>query len=350
MAREEELAKYVDEAERRVAAEGTLDLEAFLAEAPDELRDELHKLISMILVLRPKRPGGPPSAPRAPLDDLPGYDIYRRLAPGSKGDAYLAWSEALERWVTLHVLPAPEGSGESRLTERVRDLERVAQFDHANVVPVLDVGQFGELIYVATEPIDGETLSETVSRMRDQRGGPGRSARAVAAGASGPLTFQDLARIVRTIALIVEVARTRGLRLEGLNPGDVCLDGSGKPWLQSLAFRLATPPPAGAYPPSDGAREDVQQIGLFLYELLTLRPAIETARDAGANHLTGPRQIDRSIPKGLESIAQRACAPEPAGRQASAAVLAEELDHFAKRVPPRGLFRGLRSWLRASPR
>ena len=81
-------------------------------------------------------------------------------------------------------------------------------------------------------------------------------------------------------------------------------------------------------------RSDVYGLGITLYELLTLRPAFDAAQQAALIHQvlhgapTSPRQIDRRIPRDLETIVLKAMAKEPSARYASAHALGEDLRRF----------------------
>ena len=84
---------------------------------------------------------------------------------------------------------------------------------------------------------------------------------------------------------------------------------------------------------------DVYALGATLYELLTLRPAFE-----GKDQLeliqrieneppVPPRQLDRRIPRDLETIVLKALAKDPSHRFASAEEMAAELRRFAENRP-----------------
>jgi tetratricopeptide (TPR) repeat protein len=85
-------------------------------------------------------------------------------------------------------------------------------------------------------------------------------------------------------------------------------------------------------------RSDIYALGLTLYELLTLRPALD---DTERNHrLDGPeplppRKIDPAIPRDLETIVLKCLAHEPAQRYPTAAALEADLRRFLDDKPIR---------------
>ena len=109
-------------------------------------------------------------------------------------------------------------------------------------------------------------------------------------------------------------------------------------------------------------RTDVYSLGATLYELLTLRPAVDGAdkqeilKRIAFEEPVALRRIDKSIPAELETITLKALAKEPGERYATAGELAEDLrrwlgDQAIKAKPPGcGSGRGSGwSWQRRRP-
>jgi serine/threonine protein kinase len=74
-------------------------------------------------------------------------------------------------------------------------------------------------------------------------------------------------------------------------------------------------------------RSDVYSLGTSLYELVTLHPAFEASdrlkliEQVRRQTPPTPRNLDRRIPRDLETIVQKAMAREPGDRYASAEAL-----------------------------
>src|SRR5438067_9246162 len=88
-------------------------------------------------------------------------------------------------------------------------------------------------------------------------------------------------------------------------------------------------------------RSDVYSLGATLYELLTLRPAVEGQDKQEiltriAFEEPAPlRRLDRSIPAELQTIVRKAMEKDPAERYATAQELAEDLSRFLEQKPIR---------------
>src|SRR5205085_5778169 len=81
-------------------------------------------------------------------------------------------------------------------------------------------------------------------------------------------------------------------------------------------------------------RTDVYSLGVTLYELLTLHPALdgrdrqELLRQIAFEEPPPPRRHNPAVPRELETVVLKAMAKEPADRYASAQELADDLRRF----------------------
>ena len=88
-------------------------------------------------------------------------------------------------------------------------------------------------------------------------------------------------------------------------------------------------------------RTDIYSLGATLYELLTLRPAIdgqdrqEVLRKIAQDEPTPLRRLNPAIPRELETILLKAMSKEPGSRYDTAQELADDLRHFLEHRPIR---------------
>ena len=96
------------------------------------------------------------------LPDVVGrYRPIGRLGHGGMATVLLAVDETLDRRVALKLVAAPT----SRPRERarvLREAQAMARLQHPNVVPVFDVGEHGEHVFIAMERIVGRHLAQWV--------------------------------------------------------------------------------------------------------------------------------------------------------------------------------------------
>ncbi len=215
-----------------------------------------------------------------------------------------------------------------------------------------------------------ETLPPRESRVRP---GPARPA-------SGPETDAAMPRAdgcppsgsstrsrayVRTVAQLgvqvaeaLDHAHTRGILHRDIKPGNLLLDELGQVWVSDFGLaqvqghptltltgdilgtlRYMSPEQALARRVVIDGRTDIYSLGVTLYELSTLRPAIEgqdrqeILRKIAESEPAAPRKLNPAVPRDLETILLKAMAKEPSGRYATAKELADELRRFLEHKP-----------------
>jgi serine/threonine-protein kinase len=176
-------------------------------------------------------------------------------------------------------------------------------------------------------------------------------------------------------AKALEHAHSLGMVHRDIKPANLLIDNQGQLWVTDFGLartaanpgltmtgdvvgtlRYMSPEQALAKHGLVDHRTDVYALGATLYELLTLRPAVdgkdreEILRNLALAEATRPRALNGTIPTDLDTIVLKALAKEPADRYSTALELAEDLERFTKREPIRArrpsLARRLTQWCR----
>jgi tetratricopeptide (TPR) repeat protein len=120
----------------------------------------------------PTRVVGPPSPldaqPPPPPEALPRgtsvgrYLVLERLGAGGMGEVYAAFDPQLNRKVALKLLlPGGEGLEQGEAHARlVSEARAMARLSHPNVLPVFDLGDHGDRVFMALELVEGRTLRQ----------------------------------------------------------------------------------------------------------------------------------------------------------------------------------------------
>ncbi len=168
--------------------------------------------------------------------------------------------------------------------------------------------------------------------------------------------FRSVAQIGRQIAEALAHAHARGVVHRDIKPSNLLLDTSGVVWITD--FGLAKAEESGLTATGDlvgtlryiaperlrgegDARADVYSLGLTLYELLTLRPAFDSAdrlrliEQIRQEDPPRPRALDPRIARDLETIVQKAIEKDPKRRYQAAAEMGEDLRRFLDGEPIR---------------
>jgi len=124
---------------------------------------------------------------------------------------FLAWDPTLRRQVALKV-PQPETLVTPEARKRFqREAHAAAGLDHPSIVPVYESGSVGTVTYIAAAYIAGPTLALWLSHQ------------------TRPVPTQDAARLVATLARVVEHAHERGVLHRDLKPSNILLQGPLEP-------------------------------------------------------------------------------------------------------------------------
>jgi len=101
------------------------------------------------------------------------YVILRWLGEGGMGVVYKAYDPELERPVALKLLHTVDDGKSPTATARrerlFREAKALARLSHPNVLAIYDVGTFGTDVFLATEFVEGPTLSAWLTEAKRSR-------------------------------------------------------------------------------------------------------------------------------------------------------------------------------------
>jgi serine/threonine protein kinase len=429
---DQQLAELLAEAADKLRAGEPVDLSDYVRRYPD-FAERLEQLLPAMRTLAelgqsqssvPSSVAGRGEAFEEVRGVLGDFRILREIGRGGMGVVYEAEQVSLGRRMALKVLPFAGVLDERQLTRFRNEARAAASLKHPNIVGVHSVGCERGVHYYAMEFIEGRTLAEVITELRQESARPAdtpvgadevrqpfqadvspeasRTAcadevrqpfqadvslerltynadtdRQVQAKVSThkPTATKDFFRRVAEWGIQaaegLEHAHQMGIVHRDIKPSNLLVDASGHLWITDfgLAQIVAPSPVAGEgwgeggcltmtgdilgtlryMSPEQAAgrsrvldhRTDVYSLGVTLYELLTLRPPFsgddrqDVLRQIGDDEPPALRQLNRAIPRDLETIVLKAMAKEPQARYATVQDLADDLKRFLADQPVR---------------
>ena len=264
------------------------------------------------------------------------YRVERELGAGGMATVYLAQDLKHDREVAIKVLQPELGAalGADRFHAEIRI---TARLQHPNILPLIDSGEAGGLLYYVMPFLVGGTLRDRLEREQQ-------------------LPVPDAVRIAKEVASALGYAHARGIVHRDIKPENILLGASdaGTPPPALLSdFGIArsldaavrktstgvtlgtaaymSPEQATAAPDIDG-RSDIYSLGCVLYETLAGEPPFTgpNARAILAKTLSDPvrpvRRLRNSVPEFVDAALMTALARSPVDRFPDAAAFVAALE------------------------
>lgn len=261
------------------------------------------------------------------------YRIERELGRGAMGVVYLGRDPHIARQVaikTLNAAPFEETERKAMKARFFREAEAAGKLHHPNIVTVYDVGEEGELAFIAMDCIEGEPLS--------------RHARA-----EQQLPVKTVYQLVAEVARALHYAHEQGIIHRDIKPGNLLYDARSERVVVTdfgiarvvdsartqTGEVLGSPlymSPEQLKGAQVGRASDVFSLGVTFYQLLTgaLPFRADTLAQLSYQIVQSPhkplRELRRDLPRSATRIVNKALQKNPESRYASAADMAKALD------------------------
>ena len=271
--------------------------------------------------------------------DLGRYRLEEEIGRGGMGIVYRATRKSDATEVAIKMILKGDFASDLERRRFEAEAEAAAELEHANIVPILEVGHHQGLPFLCMPLIRGQTLAQRLLE--------------------GPLSGRRAATLMRDVCHAIDYAHDMGVFHRDLKPSNILLDDRGKPYVADfgLAKRLRgsnsltrsgailgtpsymAPEQAAGARGEQGAASDVYSLGAILYHAITGHPpflgesSVDTVLMVLEQDPVPPRVLNPRVDRNLEMITMR-CLQKPQDlRYPSSAALAGDLASYLEGRP-----------------
>jgi tetratricopeptide (TPR) repeat protein len=144
------------------------------------------------------------------------YLVLEQVGEGGMATVHVAYDPELDRRVALKLLRDDGSDPEAGAQRIVREARALAKLSHPHVVPVYDVGEHEDGVYMAMELVDGQTLRTWMGQ---------------------PRGWREVLRVLLPAGRGLEAAHAAGVVHRDFKPGNVMLGADGR--VRVVDFGLA---------------------------------------------------------------------------------------------------------------
>ena len=262
------------------------------------------------------------------------YEIQEIIGVGGMAVVYKAYDNIDDRIVAVKILKEEFLANEEFRRRFKNESKAIAVLSHPNIVKVYDVSYGDRIQYIVMECVDGITLKEYIQQQ-------------------GVINYKEAVFFVTQILRALQHAHDKGIVHRDIKPQNIMLLENGAIKVTDFGIarfsrsetRTMTDSTIGSvhYISPEQARgditddkADIYSVGVMLYEMLTGKLPFESDNTVSVAIMqlqqdpVKPRDINPSIPVGLEQIVLKAMQKNVNDRYQSAAEMLLDLEEFRR--------------------
>ena len=272
--------------------------------------------------------------------------LLEEIARGSMGAVFVGYQSSLNRQIAVKVLPK---SIITPLTARIfqQEAELAAILSHPNIIPVYEVGDAGDLLFLAMQLVKGKPLSYYIKRSR-KNVLPSRRT----------LPLNITLKIIISVLNAMDYAHRQSIIHRDIKPANILMEGyknrpiivdfglaqvSQKPGETSTMI-VGTPQymaPEQILNSEVDGRADIYATATMLYEMLTPEPLfsdIKSIQDLLSKKMERknglfvkkPSEMSPRLNKEMDRILSKALSFDPETRYATCREFREQLERYSE--------------------
>lgn len=264
------------------------------------------------------------------------YEIQEVIGVGGMAVVYKAYDSIDDRIVAIKILKDEYLANEEFRRRFKNESKAIAVLSHPNIVKVLNVNYGDRLQYIVMEYVEGITLKEYIEQQ-------------------GKLGIKETVHFTMQILRALQHAHDKGIVHRDIKPQNIMLLSNGnikvtdfgiarfsysdtKTMTDSAIGSVHYISPEQARGDATDDRADIYSVGVVMYEMLTGQLPFQSENSVSVALMQlqsdpkRPRELNSSIPVGLEQIVMHAMQKNANDRYQSAAEMLLDIEEF-KRNP-----------------
>ncbi|MCR5150477.1 MAG: Stk1 family PASTA domain-containing Ser/Thr kinase [Clostridiales bacterium] len=260
------------------------------------------------------------------------YEIIEVIGVGGMAVVYKAYDRIDDRTVAVKILKDEYLASEEFRRRFKNESKAIAVLSHPNIVKVYNVNYGDRLQYIVMEYVEGITLKEYIEQQ-------------------GRLGIKETVYFSIQILRALQHAHDKGIVHRDIKPQNIMLLSNGV--IKVMDFGIArfsysdtktmsdsaigsvhyiSPEQARGYTTDE--RTDIYSVGVVMYEMLTGKLPFTSENSVSValmqlqSQAKSPREINPSIPVGLEQIVSKAMEKDTGLRYQSAAEMLNDIEQF----------------------
>ena len=145
------------------------------------------------------------------LSGIADYELISEIARGGMGVVFRARQRSLNRIVAVKMILAGQLASDDEVQRFRSEAEAAANLQHPNIVAIFEVGETGGRHFFSMQFVEGRSLAQAIRE--------------------SPLSPNQAAECLRTVASAVEYAHEQGILHRDLKPSNILVDAAGVPHL-----------------------------------------------------------------------------------------------------------------------
>jgi serine/threonine-protein kinase len=277
-----------------------------------------------------------------PNQQIPGYQIIKKLGAGAMATVYKARQLSLDRMVAIKVLPQKFTNNPDFVERFYAEGRAAAKLNHPNIVQAYDVGKAGEFHYFVMEYVEGRTVFDDITQ-------------------KGVYAEADAVRIAIEISNALKHAHERGFIHRDVKPKNIMMeDATGRAKLADMGLARAVTDREAAEQEAGKAygtpyyispeqirgeidvdfRADIYSLGATLYHMVTGQVPFDGPNPSAVMHrhlkddLVPPDHINPRLDSGLAEVIEVCMAKDRNKRYNSTADLLDDLQAIERGEAP----------------